>query len=227
MGADAARARIVVVEDEAPMRDALTAALGAEGYEVRPEGDGSGIAVLAAEFRPDLAILDVDLPVGPDGFGIAARLRAVSDLPLVFVTGLDGHEARKAGFDAGADDYVVKPFAMEELLWRVRALLRRSGRLSASVREVGDLMVDEAACKVLRAGQVLELTATEHRLLAMLVCHAGKVLSKDQLLKQVWGYESYDPNLVEVHVSALRNKLEAHGPRLVHTVRGAGYVLRA
>jgi len=227
MTTEAPRARILTVEDEAAMRSALTAVLGAEGYEVRAEADGSAIAAVAGDFRPDLAILDVQLPVGPDGYDIARRLRETSDLPVIFLTCGGGYGARRAGFEAGGDDYLVKPFPMEELLWRVGALLRRCARLSSAVREIGDLTLDEGARRALRAGEVLELTETEHRLLSVLAGQSGQVLSKDKLLAEVWGYGEYDPNLVEVHVSSLRKKLEAHGPRLIHTVTGAGYVVRA
>jgi len=217
--------RILVVEDQESMRVALAAALGAGDYEVRTEADGAAIDAVMASFRPHLAILDVRLPVGPDGYALARRLREAGDLPIIFVTGADAHDARKEGFAAGADDYVLKPFSLEELMWRVTALLRRSGRLAAPL-EIGDLTVDEGAGMATRAGKVLALTATEHRLLCVLARHAGQVLSKAQLLRQVWNHQFADDNLVEVHVSSLRHKLEAHGPRTIHTVRGAGYVMR-
>ncbi len=220
------KARILVVEDDEPIRTALGVALRGEGYEVRTEEDGSAIARVAEEFRPDLAVLDVRLPVGPDGYGVARVLRDTNDLPLLFLTAADSLDARLAGFDAGADDYMVKPFSMAELLVRIHALLRRAGRLSSQVRQVGDLVIDEAARTVLRAGRPLELTRTEYNLLCVLAQHHGQVLSKIQLLTLVWGFDAYGTNLVEVHVSTLRRKLEMLGPRLVHTVRGAGYVLR-
>jgi len=130
------------------------------------------------------------------------------------------------GFEAGADDYLVKPFATVELLARVGAVLRRLGRVPSTVG-VGDLVVDEGAGVAVRAGHQLPLTATEFRLLAYLVANRGRTLSKTQILTQVWGYEDYDPDLVEVHTSSLRRKVEAHGPRLIHTERGLGYVVRA
>lgn len=221
------RARVLLVEDDQPIRDALDVAFRREGYEVSSQADGTEIEAVTERFCPDLAILDMRLPVGPDGVAIARALRGSSDLPVVFLTGADGMDERLAGFDAGADDYVLKPFSMAELLARSRALLRRSGRLSSAVWQVGDLVVDEGARRVVRGGVVIDVTATEYDLLAVLVQHPGQVLSKFQLLSRVRGSEAYDPNLIEVHISALRRKLEAHGPRLVHTVRSMGYVLRA
>lgn len=221
------RPRVLVVEDDDVIRSALEVALRGEGYQIRAEPDGTSLAQVRAEFRPDLAVLDVHLPAGPDGYGLARLLRRGSDLPLLFLTAADSVEDRLAGFQAGADDYLVKPFSMAELLARVQALLRRSGRLTSDCWQVGDLVVDDGARTVVRGGVPLELTRTEYELLAMLVQNVGKVLSKTQLLTQVWGFDAYDPNLVEVHMSALRRKLEAAGPRVIHTVRGAGYVLRA
>jgi DNA-binding response OmpR family regulator len=213
---------VVLVEDEEPVRDAVERALRREGIAVIGFADyPDPVKVLAA--APDLAVLDVLLPTG-DGFELARQLRAARDLPIVFLTARDTVEDRLDGFELGADDYLVKPFALEELLARVRAVLRRTGRLGAAI-EVGDVDVDEQAAMASRAGSPLELTPTELRLLAYLVRQRGLVLSKHQLLTQVWGYDAYDPNVVEVHVSALRRKLEAHGPRILHTVRGLGYRL--
>jgi len=218
----AAPVRVVVVEDEAAVREAVVGALRNEGLTVSSFGDyEQEEAILNA--APDLAILDVMLPHG-DGFELARRLRARRDLPIVFLTARDGVDDRLAGFAVGADDYLVKPFALEELLARIRAVLRRSGRLGAAL-EAGDVLVDEQAGFATRAGKDLLVTPTELRLLAFFVRHRGLVLSKHQLLTQVWGYDAYDPNLVEVHVSALRRKLEGHGPRILETVRGLGYRL--
>lgn len=219
-------ARVLVVEDDEPIRFALEVAFRKEGYITRGHPDGNAIEKVAAEFGPDLAVVDVNLPGGPDGYTVARRLRCTGDFPLVFVTAADSEEARLAGFDAGADDYVVKPFSMPELLARTRALLRRTGRLPRSVWEVGDLVIQDRSGAALRAGHDLGLSSIEHRLLSFLVQHPGQVLSKAQLLSRVWGPHAYEPNLVEVQVSALRRKLEMYGPRVLHTVRGMGYVLR-
>jgi two-component system, OmpR family, response regulator len=226
MTAVTTKPRVLVVEDDAPIRASLDITLRGEGYAVRAEADGSAIRRVSEEFRPDLAILDVHLPAGPDGCGIARRLREVSNLPLLFLTAADSHEERRAGFDAGADDYLIKPFSMDELMWRVKALLRRSGKQRSPVRQVGDIILDEEARTVQRSGKALDLTRTEFQLLDVLTRHGGHVLSKTQLLTQVWGFDAHDTNLVEVHMSSLRRKLERHGERLIHTVRAVGYVLR-
>jgi DNA-binding response OmpR family regulator len=213
---------VVLVEDEEAVRHAVERALRGDGVAVSAFSDyPDPDLVLAA--APDLAVLDVLLPSG-DGFELARALRAARDLPIVFLTARDAVEDRLGGFELGADDYLVKPFALEELLARVRAVLRRTGRLGAAI-EVGDVVVDEQAGLAYRAGSPLELTPTELHLLAYLVRQRGLVLSKHQMLTQVWGYDAYDPNVVEVHVSALRRKLEAHGPRILHTIRGLGYRL--
>lgn len=221
----ASTARVLVVEDDAAVRDTVTLALELQGFEVRAEADGVGIEQAVRDFRPDLAVLDVRLPVGPSGLGVARTIRTLNDAPIIFLTAADEVEDRLAGFRAGADDYLVKPFAVEELLARIRALLRRSGRLAARW-QVADVVVDEDARIVTRAGETVELTRTEFDLLVALGSKPGRVLSKSQLLSAVWGFEEYDPNLVEVYVSTLRRKLGQHGPRLINTVRGVGYVLQ-
>lgn len=219
--------RVLMVEDDVALRESVVVALEGEGYTVMGKRDGHGIGDLMATFRPDLAVLDIRLPEGPDGLSVARRIRAESDIPIVFVTAKDEVTDRLAGFDAGADDYVVKPFSMAELLARIRALLRRTGRLVSAVYEVGDLIIDRGAREVVRDGEAVDLTPTELDILVALADQRGDAVSKDRLLALVWGFEHDDPNLVEVHVSSLRRKLEEHGPRVIHTVRGVGYVLRA
>ncbi|WP_380157776.1 response regulator transcription factor [Kineococcus sp. R86509] len=220
-----AAVRVLFVEDDPLIAESVAAALTGAGMVVRSRADGTDLPAVLDAFRPDVAVLDVMLP-GEDGLSLARRVCVPRDVPVVFVTARDAVDDRLSGFDAGADDYLVKPFAVEELLVRLRVVLRRAGR-TPQVVQVDDLVLDESAAVAVRAGERLDLTATEFKLLAQLVRHRGRTLSKLQLLTQVWGYEHYDQNLVEVHVSALRRKLEEHGPRLVHTERGIGYVLRA
>ena len=215
-------ARVLVVDDEPAVRRALERALRLEHHDVSLAADGEEALDLLAESPVDAMILDVAMP-RLDGLEVCRRLRKAGDrTPVLMLTARDAIEDRVTGLDVGADDYLVKPFALEELLARVRAVLRRTGRLGAAI-EAGEVVVDEQAGLASRAGAPLELTATELRLLAYLVRQRGLVLSKHQLLTQVWGYDAYDPNVVEVHVSALRRKLEAHGPRILETVRGLGY----
>ena len=225
-GVSKQKPRVLVVEDDRPVRASLEVALAGEGYEVRAQADAQALEIVTEQFRPDLVILDVNLPAGPNGYSAARMLRAGTTVPIIFLTAADGVDDRLAGFEAGGDDYLVKPFSMAELLARVHALLRRAGRLSSAVWQLGDLVIDGGARKVFRSGQQLDLTRTEYELLAVLAKHSGNVLSKVQLLTQVWGFDAYDVNLVEVHMSSLRRKLEATGPRVIQTVRGVGYVLR-
>ena len=217
-------ARVLVVEDEDAIRESLLDALRDGGFAAVARPDGDGLEELLDGFRPDLVVLDVMLP-GRDGFRLLEVVRARSDAGLVVLTARDALEDRLRGLDSGADDYVVKPFLLAELVSRVRAVLRRRGRVPSALT-IGDLVVDDEAGTATRGGAVLELTATELRLLRYLAEQRGRTVTKNQILTQVWGYDAYDPNLVEVHVSALRRKLEAHGPRIVHTVRGLGYALR-
>jgi two-component system OmpR family response regulator len=219
--------RILVIEDDAVVREALCSALTTECYVVQECQDGMLPDSLIREFDPDVALVDVNLGHGPSGLAVARRMRLVRDVPIIFLTAADAVADRLAGFDAGAEDYVTKPFAMAELLARVRALLRRTGRLDNSVWGVSDLVVDEAARRARRGDVELVLTKVEFDLLVALGRNAGRVLSKGQLLADVWGFADYDPNVVEVAMSGLRRKLESHGPRLVQTVRGVGYVLRS
>jgi DNA-binding response OmpR family regulator len=217
---------VLVLEDDVSLRDALEMVLASAGYDVVTISDGTQAADVAGRFRPDLAIIDVFMPFGPDGFEVAGMLRASIGVPVVFVTAADSLEDRLRGFDLGADDYLVKPFAMAELLARAGAVLRRAGRLSSPTREIRDLVIDEAHRMAFRAGKRLDLTPTEFELLCTLAREPGTVFSKVMLLTLVWGFEEFSPNLVEVHMSALRRKLETAGPRLIHTERSKGYVIR-
>ena len=218
--------RVLLVEDDPLVREVLSAALAGAGYEVQAEVDGSRVERAVAMFLPDIALIDLHLGDGVNGITVARRLRATKEIPFVFLTGATDIEDVLAAFDVGGDDYVVKPFVMAELLVRMRAVLRRWGRIGRSVLQISDLVIDMEAHSAVRAGAVIDLTHREFSLLATLAQHPGIVLSKLQLLTQVWGFEHYDLNLVEVHICALRRKLEEHGTRLIHTVRGVGYVLR-
>ncbi|WP_020385452.1 response regulator transcription factor [Kribbella catacumbae] len=216
-------ARVLVVEDAEAIRTAVGIALEEAGCEVLTRADGDTLERDLAEFRPDLVLLDVMLP-GRDGFTLLAVVRKVSNAGIVLLTARDAVEDRLHGLRTGADDYVVKPFVLAELIARVEAVLRRMGRLRP-VLEIDDLVIDVEASSASRGGRTLDLTATELKLLIFLAGRRDKVVGKTQLLAAVWGYDDYSANLVEVHVSALRRKLGT--PPLLHTVRGAGYTLRS
>lgn len=221
-----APARTLVVEDERVVRELLIAVLRAEGYEVAAASGGEEALRRAKEFVPDLAVIDVNLGGGPDGFSVARQLREQSGVRLLFLTGADEPEHFRAGFAAGADLYVTKPFSVDTLLVQLEAVLARAGKGGREKWEVDDLVVDEAARTATRAGKPLDLTHVEFELLCRLVRRPGRVLTTTQLLTELWGYHGYSRNVVERHVSALRRKLEAYGPRLIHTVRSSGYVIR-
>jgi DNA-binding response OmpR family regulator len=223
-GKDERSSRVLVIEDAEAIRIAVESGLAAAGHSVLLRGDGGQIERDLAEFRPDVAILDVMLP-GRDGFALLEVIRARSRAGVVMLTARDGIDDRLRGLTRGADDYVVKPFVLAELVARVNALLRRMGRLPTELM-IGDLLIDPEAALVRRGRSVITLTATEFKLLCYFAEHRGIVVNKSQILSAVWGFDEYDPNLVEVFISALRRKLEEHGPRLLHTVRGMGYVLR-
>jgi two-component system, OmpR family, response regulator len=219
--------RVLVVEDDDTVREALISALGSEGYEVVPVADGSAVAELLREAEPDLAVLDVRLPGDLDGFALGRTIRERSDAPILYLTAADAVTDRLAGFRAGADDYVIKPFVMAELLARIEALLRRAGRFERSrLERAGDITVDTELRTATRDGTAITLTRTEFDLLLQFIRNENRVLSKSQLLSLVWEYDDYESNLVEVHVSALRRKLEQHGPRVIRTIRGFGYVMK-
>jgi two-component system, OmpR family, response regulator len=220
-----AAARVLVVEDADAIRTAVESGLLGAGHEVVTRPDGRELERVLVQSRPDVVVLDVMLP-RRDGFALLDVVRSRSNAGVVMLTARDGIDDRLRGLSTGADDYVTKPFVLAELLARVNALLRRLGEVQSTM-VVGDMVVDPEAGSVVRGGSALPLTATEFKLVCYLAEHRGKVLSKTQILSAVWGFDAYDPNLVEVHISALRRKLEEHGPRLLHTLRGLGYVLRA
>jgi two-component system OmpR family response regulator len=225
-------ARLLVVDDEPNISALLSATLRLFAFDVRAAGSGHEALAAAEEFRPDLVILDVMLP-DLDGFEVARRLRAAGHaVPVLFLTARDTVEDRICGLTAGADDYVTKPFSLEEVLLRIRAILRRS-RPDADqpsgpgVLRYADLMLDEEAHEVRRAGQVVELSPTEFNLLRYLLVNAGRVVSKAQILDRVWRYDfGGDGRIVESYIYYLRRKIDAVEPPLIHTVRGVGYSLR-
>ncbi len=218
-------ARVLIVEDDEVIRMSLEKALIATRFAVRSLADGADLEGVLASYRPALVLLDWMLP-GRDGPALVTVVRRHSSAGIVMLTAREAIADRLRGFDVGVDDYVAKPFVTEELIARIRAVLRRLGTIPTTI-EVDDLVIDEAAGIVERGGVRLALTATEFRLLVHLASHRDRVLSNAQILSQVWGYDSYADNLVQVHLSALRRKIEEHGSRLIHTERGLGYVLRA
>ncbi len=221
-------ARVLVVEDDQEIAQVLQRSLRLEGYEVKLALDGQVALDVAGAFNPDLVILDLGLPK-LDGIEVARRLRAHDDVPILMLTARDAVESRVEGLDSGADDYLVKPFERQELLARLRALLRRRPpRGSASV-VVGDLSLNPDTHEVKRGERDVELTQREFELLEYLMRNERIVVPRQRLLEEVWGYDPFaTTNTIEVFVSNLRRKLEAGGEaRLLHTIRGAGYVLRA
>jgi DNA-binding response OmpR family regulator len=223
-----ARTRVLVVEDDAEIAGALRRSFDKEGYEVRIAGDGETGLSEASVFEPDAVVLDLGLPA-MDGIEVCRRLRAHGDVPILVLTARDAVESRVEGLDTGADDYLVKPFEREELLARLRALLRRRPPRGSAYLVVGDLRLNPDTREVFRGDRAMELTAREFELLEYLMRNERLVVSRQALLDEVWGYHPFaETNTIDVFVSTLRRKLEAGDePRVLHTVRGAGYVLRA
>lgn len=222
--------RVLVVDDESTLAELMTMALRMEKWDVRTALDGQTAVRTAREFRPDVVVLDVMLP-DFNGFEVLRRMRADSPvLPVLFLTAKDAVEDRIAGLTAGGDDYVTKPFSLEEVVLRLRALLRRTGVTDADAGArliVGDLSLNEETREVERGGVSIDLTATEFELLRYLMANPRRVLSKAQILDRVWSYDfGGQANIVELYISYLRKKIDAGRAPMIHTMRGAGYVLK-
>jgi two-component system, OmpR family, response regulator MprA len=220
--------RVLVVEDDEAIADVLRRTLRQEGHEVRSAADGPDALRTADEFVPDLVILDLGLP-GMDGVEVCRRLRSESDVPILILTARTDLDDRVFGLDSGADDYLSKPFERQELLARMRALMRRRPPRGSASLVVGDLRLNPDTQEVTRSGRELELTTREFELLEYLMRNERLVVSREALLDDVWGYDpTAMTNTIDVFISNLRRKLEEGGePRMLHTKRGAGYVLRA
>ncbi len=225
---ETATGRVLVVEDDPEIAEVLRRTLRQEGHEVRSAGDGEEALAAAAEFVPDLVILDLGLPK-LDGVEVLRRLRADDDVPVLILTARADLDDRVEGLDTGADDYLVKPFERQELLARMRALMRRRPPRGAATLVLGDLRLNPATREVFRGDREIELTAREFELLEFLLRNERLVVSRERLLEEVWGYDPLAmTNTIDVFISNLRRKLEEDGePRLLHTKRGAGYVMRA
>jgi two-component system OmpR family response regulator len=221
--------RILVVDDEPNIVDVVSMALRFQGFTVETAGTGAAAISAVASFRPHLIVLDVMLP-DMEGFDVAQRLGAQrARVPIIFLTARDATDDKIRGLTLGGDDYVTKPFSLEELVARIRSILRRSGLAEpeSSRLTFEDMELDEDAHEVTRAGRNVELTATEYRLLRYLMLNPRRVLTRSQLLEHVWEYDfGGDARVLETYVSYLRKKLDVHGPPLIHTVRGVGYALR-
>jgi len=219
--------RVLVVEDDGDIADVLRRSLAMDGYEVKLAPDGETALDSAGDFAPDAVVLDLGLP-GIDGVEVCRALRSEGDVPILMLTARDGLDDRVEGLDSGADDYLVKPFERAELLARLRALLRRRPPRGSAFLVAGDLRLNPDTREALRGDRELELTGREFELLEHLLRNQRLVVSREKLLDEVWDYGPYaETNTVDVFVSNLRRKLEAGGePRLLHTVRGSGYVLR-
>jgi two-component system, OmpR family, response regulator len=230
-GHDAAESlRVLVVDDEANIVEVLSMALRFQGFSVETASSGREALAAVTRFKPHLLVLDVMLP-DMEGFDVASRLGAQrAGVPIIFLTARDSTEDKVRGLSGGGDDYMTKPFSLEELIARVRAILRRTGQATPESGRLTfeDLELDEESREVMRGGEPIELTATEYRLLRYLMLNPRRVLTRAQLLDHVWNYDfGGDGRVLETYVSYLRKKLDAHGPPLIKTVRGVGYALQA
>ena len=222
--------RILVVDDEPNIADVISMALRFQGFSVETAGDGTTALQAVETFKPDLLILDIMLP-DMEGFDVAQRLGAQrAQVPIIFLTARDATEDKVRGLTMGGDDYVTKPFSLEELVARVRTILRRSGLAKPDSGRLTfeDLELDEETMEVSRAGRPVDLTATEYRLLRYLMLNPRRVLTRSQILDHVWDYDfGGDARVLETYISYLRKKVDRLGPPLIHTARGVGYSLRA
>jgi two-component system OmpR family response regulator len=224
-------ARLLVVDDEPNIVELLSASLRFAGFEVASAADGQQALKLVESFQPELVVLDVMMP-GIDGFEVVRRMRGRQQLmPVLFLTARDATEDKIAGLTIGADDYITKPFSLEEVIARIRAVLRRAQgdgtRKTSPVLRYGDIELDDDSHEVLKAGRAVELSPTEYKLLRYFLQNPQRVLSKAQILDHVWQYDfDGEANVVESYVSYLRRKIDTTEPRLLHTIRSVGYVLR-
>ena len=230
IGPGAEEARLLIADDEATILELLAASLRFAGFEVVTAADGHAALSLARSTRPDAMVLDVMMP-GMDGFDVVRRLRSEGqNAPVLFLTARDSTEDKVRGLTVGGDDYVTKPFSLEEVIARLRALLRRAGKLSpspATTLAVGDIEMDEDRHEVHKAGQPVDLSPTEYNLLRVFLRNPDRVLSKSLILDQVWDYDfGGDASIVESYVSYLRRKVDTTEPKMIRTVRGVGYSLR-
>nr|WP_309712582.1 response regulator transcription factor [Pseudolysinimonas sp.] len=228
---DGSPVRALVVDDEAPLGDLLRMALRYEGWDVQTAANGQDALALARTFTPDVIVLDIMLP-DLDGVQVLQRLRAAgSDVPVLFLTAKDAVDDRVTGLTAGGDDYVTKPFSLDEVIARLRGLLRRSARIVSAATDpeirVGDLVLNEETYEVQRAGEPVALTATEFELLRYLMRNPRRVLSKAQILDRVWSYDfGGRSSIVEIYISYLRKKIDEGRDAMIHTVRGVGYTIK-
>jgi two-component system OmpR family response regulator len=227
---DADGSRVLVVDDEPNLAEVVTMALRFNGFTVETAATGREALAAVNKFKPHLMVLDVMLP-DMEGFEVASRLGAQrAGVPIIFLTARDATEDKVRGLSGGGDDYMTKPFSLEELVARIRTILRRTGQATAESGRLvfEDLELDEESREVARAGTLIELTATEYRLLRYLMLNPRRVMTRAQLLDHVWNYDfGGDGRVLETYISYLRKKLDAHGPSLIRTVRGVGYALQA
>ncbi len=219
--------KILLIEDDIQFSELLKRALVFEGYQVDIAEDGISGLTLFNQNKPDLVVLDWLLP-GMDGLEVCRRIREVSSLPILMLTGKEATEARVAGLDAGADDYMVKPYQADELLARIRALLRRTRMEPSAIYKFNDLVLDTSTRQAMRNDRVIHLTAKEYELLEIFIRHPKQVLTREMIFDRVWGYDfGGESNVLDVYIRYLRQKLETTGEtRLIYTVRGVGYVMR-